>query len=225
MTRTLGRGHRFLVLSVATLLALFGANCASVSSQAVSPVASPHPLLASDLSPAGETWVESTLAGLTLEEKAAQLVMVWIQGYYLNPESEALERAVELVRDLGIGGLIMSTSEVETLPRLINDMQRQADVPLIIAADVERGMSFRVRRSTLGGRDHGSRGPSSRYSLGLRSGCGRQQQSGEPDHQYTLVWRGARAGRRHGGSVYRGRSRTRHVDDGQAFPWSRGHLD
>ena len=151
MTRIAGRGQRLVFnrssLTAALLaLALFGASCASVSSPTAQPA---QPRLAAELSPGAEAWVESTLAGLSLEDKAGQMVMVWIQGYYLNPQSPDLAKAVEVVRDLEIGGLIMSTSEVETLPRLINDMQRQAEVPLIIAADVERGMSFRVRRSTV----------------------------------------------------------------------------
>jgi beta-glucosidase-like glycosyl hydrolase/uncharacterized protein YbbC (DUF1343 family) len=107
------------------------------------------PDFTAQLSAESTAWVEFTLASLSLEEKAAQLVMVWVQGRYENPRSEEYRRTVEVVRDLGIGGLVMSTSEVETLPRLINDLQRQADVPLLVAADVERGMSFRVREGTV----------------------------------------------------------------------------
>ena len=150
MIRVRGKLSPLLCTGAFLALVAVGLACASAPSQSASLSSDwSTPDLGTPLSPAAKAWVESTLAELSLEEKAAQMVMVWIQGYYLNPQSEELARAVETVRDLGVGGLIMSTSEVETLPRLINDLQRQASLPLIIAADVERGMSFRVRRSTV----------------------------------------------------------------------------
>jgi uncharacterized protein YbbC (DUF1343 family)/beta-glucosidase-like glycosyl hydrolase len=150
MIRVRGKLRRQFGIGALLALLAVGVGCAAGPSRSGLTVERwSSPDLGAALPVSAERWVETTLAGLTLEEKAAQMVMVWIQGYYLNPRSEEFERAVRTVRDLGVGGLIMSTSEVETLPRLINDMQRQAKIPLIIAADVERGMSFRVRRGTV----------------------------------------------------------------------------
>jgi uncharacterized protein YbbC (DUF1343 family)/beta-glucosidase-like glycosyl hydrolase len=149
MTRAHGRGRRLFGIGAFLGLALVGVGCATVLSQPALVNQWTPTDLSATLAPSAEEWVEKTLTDLTLEEKAAQMVMVWIQGYYLNPQSEEFKSAVRTVRDLGVGGLIMSTSEVETLPRLINDLQHQAKVPLIIAADVERGMAYRVRRGTV----------------------------------------------------------------------------
>ena len=40
-------------------------------------------------------------------------------------------------------------SELETVPRLLNDLQEAAAIPLLVSADVERGLAFRVRNGTV----------------------------------------------------------------------------
>lgn len=89
-------------------------------------------------------WVETSLAELTLEQKAAQLIMVRAYGVYQNPATEMARDLVLEVRDRGVGGVVVFASEVESLPRLLNDLQRVADLPLLVAADFERGVAFRL---------------------------------------------------------------------------------
>src|SRR5207247_158880 len=54
-----------------------------------------------------------------------------------------------LVRDVKVGCVVVFESEVDTLPRLLNELQTMADVPLLVAADMERGMAFRIRRGVV----------------------------------------------------------------------------
>ena len=91
-------------------------------------------------------WARSTLAGMSLEEKAAQMVMVRAFGQYRNPRSEVYRDLLEEVRDLGVGGVVVFDSDLESIPPLLNALQDAAAVPLLVAADLERGLGFRVRR-------------------------------------------------------------------------------
>jgi len=108
------------------------------------PEPSPRPL-----TPAEKRWVDSTLEAMSLREKAAQMVMVRTFGRYQHPRSAAYQALLAEVRDLGVGGLVVFSSELETIPRLLNEMQTAAKVPLLISADLERGMSFRVELGTV----------------------------------------------------------------------------
>lgn len=115
---------------------------ASTARAATSPLDRP-------LTARGQRWVEATLARLSLERKAAQLVFVRAPGYYQNPRTSEARALRELVEGLGVGGVIVFDCEVEALPRLLNGLQRAADLPLLVAADLERGLAFRVRRGVV----------------------------------------------------------------------------
>jgi beta-glucosidase-like glycosyl hydrolase/CubicO group peptidase (beta-lactamase class C family) len=95
--------------------------------------------------PPADDWAARTLAGLSLEQKAAQLIGVRTTGLPVNPASAEARALRERVRTLGVGALVVFESEVGTLPRLLNELQAESKLPLLVAADMERGMSFRVR--------------------------------------------------------------------------------
>ncbi len=94
---------------------------------------------------------------MTLEQKAAQTVIVPIYGENLASTSRAYRQLAALVRDHGIGGLILVNrvrygvvrhAEPEALSTFLNRMQRLARVPLIVGGDLERGASMRVEGTT-----------------------------------------------------------------------------
>ncbi|MGH9787212.1 MAG: glycoside hydrolase family 3 N-terminal domain-containing protein, partial [Candidatus Acidiferrales bacterium] len=107
---------------------------------------------------AAERWVKRTLERMTLEEKVGQLLMVPYFGDFHNTSDEDYQRLLRLVRELRVGGLIVATeptrpsgfnrSEPYDLAHLTNQLQAEARVPLLVAADFERGASFRVREAT-----------------------------------------------------------------------------
>ncbi|MCY3698533.1 MAG: serine hydrolase [Gemmatimonadetes bacterium] len=96
------------------------------------------------LSAEGRTWVEETLAGLTLRERVAQLVMVWMSGGYAPRDDEEFTRVESLVRDDAIGGIVISLGTPLGYAARLNRLQASADVPLLVAADFESGAGFRV---------------------------------------------------------------------------------
>ncbi len=143
--------HRFLGSTCLLWMLLAVALAMPVSESLAAPASNTevHELASLPLPKAARKWVESTLANLSLQEKAAQLVMVRVNGRYQNPASEQHRDLVSEVRDLGVGGLVVFRSELESIPRLLNELQDFAEVPLLVSADVERGIAFRVPEGTV----------------------------------------------------------------------------
>ena len=90
------------------------------------------------------TWVERTLASLSLEQKAAQLVMPWIGGHYLSVDSPEFDTLAALVERDGVGGFVVSIGLPHSYAAKINALQRRARVPLLIASDMESGPGTRL---------------------------------------------------------------------------------
>ncbi len=95
-----------------------------------------------------DAWVESTLATMTLREKAAQMVMPWIAGGGAMTDAE-LRRIERLVRERRIGGFIVGRGDGEMTRRTLERLQASSKVPLLIAADLEWGAAMRLTGATL----------------------------------------------------------------------------
>ncbi len=94
------------------------------------------------------SWSDSVLASMTLEEKAGQMVMVQTFGTFSNVESDEFARLSRLVEERAIGGVILSHGDVYESAYLLNRLQRGAKIPLLVSADLERGLAMRIRRGT-----------------------------------------------------------------------------
>lgn len=150
-------------LAVGALLLLLGLACSShrrshrpvtlplsvPETVPATPAEPSAPPLPTALSKSAQRWVASTLDEMTLAEKAAQMIMVRAYGRYENPRSFARRRLFAEVRDLGVGGVVLFDSDVESIPPLLNELQDVSRLPLLVAADLERGLSFRVRRGVV----------------------------------------------------------------------------
>ncbi|MDX2151084.1 MAG: glycoside hydrolase family 3 N-terminal domain-containing protein [Bryobacteraceae bacterium] len=96
--------------------------------------------------------VQRLVRGLSLRQKVAQLVMVPFYGEAPNSRSRAGREFQKLVRQTGVGGLILvnriqggiKRAEPFAMASFLNRMQRVARVPLIVGGDFERGASMRV---------------------------------------------------------------------------------
>jgi beta-glucosidase-like glycosyl hydrolase/CubicO group peptidase (beta-lactamase class C family) len=108
---------------------------------------------AARLSPESELWVTQTLKQMTLEEKIGQLFAVWAYGGFLSTESPYYRELLEDVEEKHIGSFAIETqgsptgivtSQVYPTAVLVNTLQSHAKVPLLVAADFERGTAMRV---------------------------------------------------------------------------------
>lgn len=88
--------------------------------------------------------IDSVLATLSLEARAAQLVMGWMPGTYTAADDAAFARVRRWVDSLGIGGIIVSIGSPLDVAARLNALQQAARVPLLVASDLEAGTSLRL---------------------------------------------------------------------------------
>ena len=94
---------------------------------------------------------------MTLREKAAQLIIMPVYGEPTHRRSANSRRYDHYVRDLHVGGLIVTghsmnngirNAEPYAMAALLNRMQKLSKLPLLVGADFERGASMRVNSTT-----------------------------------------------------------------------------
>ena len=85
-------------------------------------------------------WVERTLESLSLRQRVGQMTMVWLLGDYTSTSDPTFVESRRWVVDDGVGGVVMSLGSPIELAAKVNDLQRLAKVPLLIASDLEPGL-------------------------------------------------------------------------------------
>jgi beta-glucosidase-like glycosyl hydrolase/uncharacterized protein YbbC (DUF1343 family) len=108
------------------------------------PAAGPAPAEAARRAAAEAAWVRDTLASLDLAGRAAQMVMVRAYAVPRHPDAPEHRELLARVRDDRVGGIVLFASELATVPVLLDELQHEAAVPLLVAADLERSLGFRV---------------------------------------------------------------------------------
>ena len=99
------------------------------------------------------SWVEKTLASMTLDEKIGQLIIPATVGMFLNQDSEVFKQARRDVTEFHVGGYHM-LGEVNILHEpagvalFINRLQELSKLPLWITADFEGGAGLRYIGAT-----------------------------------------------------------------------------
>ena len=106
---------------------------------------SPDPVPVEAAPPTFDSWADSVLSTLTVREKAAQLMMPWVLSDYAPEGSPSSQRIVEMVEGQGVGGVIFSVGSPTEGAAKVNELQSRARVPLLVAADLERGAGYRFR--------------------------------------------------------------------------------
>ena len=86
-------------------------------------------------------YIDSILSTLSIEEQIAQLLMVPI---YSLADRTDWEEAENLVRDLGLGGVICMQGGPENQRIRIKRLQEFSEIPLMVASDAEWGLGMRL---------------------------------------------------------------------------------
>ena len=167
--------HRWLLLLTAFLLMAHTGRTAKSSHTKETP--SPANTAPSKLSADAEKWVAQTLKRMTLEEKLGQLLMVYYYGGFLSAESPQYRDLLREVEQSHVGGFVVQThgsplgverSQVYPTAALANQLQSHAKIPLLVAADFERGTAMRLEEGT-----------SFPYAMGVAA-------AGNPQDAYTM---------------------------------------
>src|SRR5437016_8133926 len=106
----------------------------------------------------GEKWAEKTLRKMSTEEKVGQLFMIWVRAQFENVNNPDYVQLRDTIAKYHIGSFAMTVRyEPPFLYRnqpyeaavLLNRLQQDSKLPLLIAADFERGVSMRLYGATV----------------------------------------------------------------------------
>jgi beta-N-acetylhexosaminidase len=132
------------------LLALFSSATTAADFQRPAPV---------HLDRDGEKWAQKTLKKLSLEEKIGQMFMVrLIMPQFVNVRNPEYLNWLAQIERYHLGSVLLtvpsegpslSKSEPYEAAMLINQLQRASKIPLLVAADYERGVSMRLNGTTV----------------------------------------------------------------------------
>src|SRR5215472_15812933 len=97
----------------------------------------------------GEKWAEKTLRRLSTEEKVGQLFMIWARVRFLNVQSPDYLQLSDSLQKYHVGSFCMTVPQDEPFlqknqpyeaAELLHRLQADSKLPLIFAADYERGV-------------------------------------------------------------------------------------
>jgi len=106
----------------------------------------------------GKRWAQRTLKKLSLEEKIGQMFMVRVQAQFLDLRNPDYLRLREQIAKYHLGSVMITVpargpflykTEPYEVAMLLNQLQRESRLPLIVAADFERGLSMRLNGATI----------------------------------------------------------------------------
>src|SRR6266853_1988645 len=107
---------------------------------------------------AGKKWADKTLRKMSAEEKIGQLFSISVRVQFLNDADPIFIQMRDSIRNYHIGSLVMSVpvdgpvllrSQPYVVAELLNRLQKSSKLPLIVAADFERGASMRLNGTTV----------------------------------------------------------------------------
>jgi beta-N-acetylhexosaminidase len=106
----------------------------------------------------GDRWAQRTLKKLSLEEKIGQMFMVRVQAQFLDLRNPDYVRLRDQIVKYHLGSVLLTVpaegpflykTEPYEAAMLVNQLQRDSKLPLIVAADFERGLSMRLNGVTI----------------------------------------------------------------------------
>ena len=181
----------------------------------------------------GEKWAEKTLHKLTLEEKVGQVFMIWCRASFLNVENPEYLQLREAMQKYHVGSFAMTVhvdgpyllrSEPYEAAELLNRLQSDSKLPLLFAADFERGVSMRLMGTTVfphamafGGdgkledaETFGRITAEESRAIGIHwnffPDARRELEPSQSHHQHALIRRRSQASGRSGRGLYQGRA-------------------
>jgi beta-N-acetylhexosaminidase len=116
-----------------------------------------HPRPAPLHTSGGDQWAEKTLRKLTVEEKVGQVFMIWCRASFLNVENPEYLQWLDAMRKYHVGSFTVSVhvdgpfllrTEPYEVAELLNRLQKESKLPLLFAADFERGLAMRMLGAT-----------------------------------------------------------------------------
>jgi beta-N-acetylhexosaminidase len=109
------------------------------------------------LDKSGQKWASKTLRKMSLEDKVGQLFSIRVKAQFFNDADPAYIRLRENIRKYRVGSLVLTVpvdgplilrTQPDVAAELLNRLQKLSQLPLIVTADFERGLSMRLTGAT-----------------------------------------------------------------------------
>jgi beta-N-acetylhexosaminidase len=106
----------------------------------------------------GQKWADKALRKMSPEEKVGQLLVIFVKAQFMNQADLAWIELRDTVRKYHIGGVVLTIptsgpvlykSQPSVAAELLNRLQKSSPLPLIVAADFERGAAMRLNGVTV----------------------------------------------------------------------------
>lgn len=130
-----------LILVITITLTIFLACSATIKTVPISENKEPQKASISPSFLTPNSWADSVLKTMTLDEKIAQLLMV---AAYSNKDAKHVREIDSLVTKYKIGGLIFMQGGPVRQAELYNRYQQKSKIPLLISIDGEWGLAMRL---------------------------------------------------------------------------------
>lgn len=95
-----------------------------------------------------DKWIEATLKKLTLRERVGQMIVPVVSGDLADFDGEKFKEARRHTEENKVGGFLVRGGSPNGVAALTNELQRLSKVPLLFAADYERGLRMQMKEGT-----------------------------------------------------------------------------
>ena len=92
--------------------------------------------------------IEESLKTMTLSEKVGEMLIAQMEGHYSGSDDKEYQLMNRLVQEGKVGGIMFLKGNAFSAAMLTNHFQSIAPRPLLISADMERGMAMRLSGAT-----------------------------------------------------------------------------
>lgn len=134
-----------LLASILTVIAIL---LAAVPQATAKKRAKPNPDAAQAIFSRHDRWIDETLAKMSISEKVGQMIVASIDGQYRSNTDKEFLLISRLAREGRIGGVMFLKGDVFGAGMLANRFQSESRVPLLVSADMERGLAMRLDGAT-----------------------------------------------------------------------------
>lgn len=107
---------------------------------------SPQPISIQDTVPNEDTWIDSVMASMTIDEKIGQLFMIRAHS---NLGADHIRKVEEQIKKYHVGGLCFFQGTAKKQVELTNKYQSISKIPLMISMDGEWGLAMRLSDSVV----------------------------------------------------------------------------
>jgi beta-N-acetylhexosaminidase len=133
---------------IALFLSFFAWSQAALSNGPAPESASQQRVSAQTVFSNNDPWIEKTLSDMSIREKVGQMIVAKVDARFSGDQDPQYLLISRLAAEGKIGGIMFLKGDIQSAGTLANRFQEVSKVPLLVSADMERGMAMRLDGAT-----------------------------------------------------------------------------